>query len=190
MRLSISPNQAHNCHRVLLRDGTTLEVRPICPEDEPLLAAFHFTLSEESVYSRYFAFLDIASRINHERLTRQCSIDYDRDMAYVALMPGEADPATGERSPGRIVGVGRIAESDGSGVAEIAVIVSDAFQHHGIGSTLVRYLIDFAREKRFVGLKATLLPENGTMRQLLEHEGFTFLLDENGEVMKGQKLLK
>jgi acetyltransferase len=155
MRLSISPNQAHNCHRVLLSDGTTLEVRPICPEDEPLLAAFHFTLSEESVYSRYFAFLDIASRINHERLTRQCSIDYDRDMAYVALMPDEADPSTGERSPGGIVGVGRIAESDGSGVA---------FQHHGIGTTLVRYLIDFAREKRFVGLKATLLPENGTMR--------------------------
>ena len=66
-----------------LRDGTAVTIRPIRPEDEPLLVKFHHTLSEESVYFRYFHLMTLSHRIAHDRLTRICFIDYDREMALV-----------------------------------------------------------------------------------------------------------
>ena len=77
-------------------------IRPIRPEDEPLMVRFHATLSERSVYLRYFHLMKLEQRIAHERLTRMCFIDYDREMALVAE---RCDPATGERE---ILGVGRL----------------------------------------------------------------------------------
>src|SRR5262249_10567233 len=59
-------------------------IRPIRPEDEPLLAKFHETLSEQSVYMRYIQALKLSQRVAHERLARLCFIDYDREMALVA----------------------------------------------------------------------------------------------------------
>jgi acetyltransferase len=64
-----------------LRDGTSVTIRPIRPEDEPLMVKFHETLSEESVYMRYFHMMNLDQRTTHERLTRICFIDYDREMA-------------------------------------------------------------------------------------------------------------
>jgi acetyltransferase len=66
-----------------LQDGDPVTLRPIRPEDEPLLVEFHRTLSEESVYFRYFHLMTLSHRIAHERLTRICFIDYDREMALV-----------------------------------------------------------------------------------------------------------
>ena len=67
------------------------------PEDEPLITKFHEKLSERSVYLRYFQPLKLSTRTAHERLTRICFIDYDREMALVAE---RKDPATGETKGG------------------------------------------------------------------------------------------
>ena len=72
-----------------LKDATPVTLRPIRPEDEPLLVAFHKTLSEESVYRRYFNQLKLDQRIAHERLTRICFNDYDRELALVVENGGE-----------------------------------------------------------------------------------------------------
>ena len=76
-------------------DGTTLVLRPIRPEDEPMLVAFHGTLSERSVSLRYFHAMKLSTRVAHERLTRICFIDYDREMALVA----ERQDPRGRRRP-------------------------------------------------------------------------------------------
>ena len=190
MQLSTAVNSypAHYCYELELRDGTVLDVRPICPEGEHLLARFHFTLSDESVYRRYFGFLNIESRIRHERLTRLCCIDYRHEMAFIALTQGEVVPVTRERSPGAIVGVARLIESE-PGIAEVATVISDAFQYRGIGASLMRHLVDFAKERKLSLLTVTILPENRAMQRLLEHQGFRFKLDAENEVMKGQLAL-
>ena len=74
-----------------LKDGTAVTIRPIRPEDEPLMVRFHQTLSERSVYLRYFATLKLDQRIAHERLSRICFNDYDREMALVVE---RRDPTT------------------------------------------------------------------------------------------------
>ncbi len=85
-----------------MKDGAEVVIRPIRPEDEPLMVKFHATLSERSVYLRYFHLMNLSQRVAHERLTRICFIDYDREMALVAE---RRDPKTGERE---ILGVGRL----------------------------------------------------------------------------------
>ena len=67
-----------------MKDGNEVVIRPIRPEDEPLMVEFHEKLSERSVYLRYFQPLKLRQRTAHERLTRICFIDYDREMALVA----------------------------------------------------------------------------------------------------------
>ena len=67
-----------------MKDGADVLIRPIRPEDEPLMVKFHDTLSERSVYLRYFHLMNLPQRVAHERLTRICFIDYDREMALVA----------------------------------------------------------------------------------------------------------
>src|SRR5271165_6165803 len=96
----------------ILEDNTDVFIRPICPEDEPLMARFHATLSERSVYLRYFHMIPLDSRIDHERLARICFVDAGRETVLVAE---RRDPATGERE---ILAVGRLAKSDSAKEAE------------------------------------------------------------------------
>ena len=93
-------------------DGTQVVLRPIRPEDEPLLVKFHGTLSERSVSFRYFHAMKLTARVAHERLTRICFIDYDREMALVA---DRKNPETGEHE---IRGVGRLSKIRGTDDAE------------------------------------------------------------------------
>jgi acetyltransferase len=131
------------------------------------------------VYRRYFAPINVESRTRHERLTRLCFIDYDRQMAFVA----ERTPENG--SPGEIVGIGRVVKSHWRNEAELAAIVSDSFQHKGIGRALVRRLIDFARDEKLDLLSASVLAENRAMLKLLESEGFEFHESNGPEVLDG-----
>ena len=79
-----------------------MTIRPIRPEDEPMMVRFHEALSDRSVHFRYFHMINLSHRVAHERLTRICFIDYDREMALVAE---RTDPVTG--SP-EIIAVGRL----------------------------------------------------------------------------------
>src|SRR5438309_1244836 len=67
-----------------LKDGKTVTIRPIRPEDEPLLVMFHQILSDQSIYFRYFHIIGLKQRIDHERLSHICHIDYDKEMVLVA----------------------------------------------------------------------------------------------------------
>ena len=111
-----------------MKDGNPVTIRPIRPEDEPLMVKFHETLSDRSVYLRYFCSLSLSRRVAHERLLRICFGDYDREMALVAE---RTDPATGER---RIMAVGRMNKLHGKNEAEVAVLVSDQYQKLGLGT--------------------------------------------------------
>lgn len=141
-------------------------IRPIVPEDEPLLAKFHETLSDHSVYMRYFHILPLGNRVEHARLANICHADQDQEMVLVAE---NDDPESGER---KIIGVGRWNKFPGTSHAEMAVLVSDEFQNHGVGTELFVRLIEFARAKRLTRLFAEILPENLAMQRIVEKLGF------------------
>src|SRR5262249_6281649 len=122
-----------------MKDGTAVLIRPIRPEDEPLIAAYHTTLSEGSVYLRYFNAMKLSHRVAHERLTRICFIDYDREMALVVE---RADPVAGRS----ILAVGRLSRVRGMADAEYAMLVSDAAQGKGLGTELLARLLRIARD--------------------------------------------
>src|SRR5579872_2741545 len=109
--LAIRPYPTQYVSTCTLRDGTPIRIRPIRPEDEPVLVRFHEKLSEETVYMRYLQNLKLDRRVAHERLTRICFIDYDREMALVAV---DHDALTGAQS---IVGVGRLTKVAGANEA-------------------------------------------------------------------------
>src|SRR5580765_2982663 len=148
------------------KDGTALTIRPIRPEDEPMMVAFHQRLSERSVYFRYFHLLNLGQRTAHERLTRICFIDYDREMALVAERGG--GPSGGRE----ILGVGRLTRTHGTNDAEMALLVSDDFHHRGLGTELLRRLIDIARREKIERITADILAENRTMQRICEGLGF------------------
>lgn len=150
-----------------MRDGTPVTLRPIRPEDEPLLVQFHHTLSEESIYFRYFHLMTLGHRIAHERLTRMCFIDYDQEMALVA---DRKDPATGHHE---VLAVGRLSKSHGVNEAEFAMLVSDAHQHQGLGTELLRQLLQVGRDEALDSITAEILRENRPMQRVCEKLGFT-----------------
>lgn len=149
-----------------LKDGTPVIIRPIRPEDEPQMVKFHETLSDRSVYLRYLHTMKLSQRVSHERLTRICFIDYDREMALVVEHNKQE---TGERE---ILAVGRLQKLNGTSGAELAVLVSDAWQGKGIGPELVSRLIDIARDEKLDRIQADVLADNSVMQRILSKSGF------------------
>ena len=142
-RLAIRPYPSQYISSWTARDGTALEVRPIRPEDEPLVVAFHAMLSEQTVSMRYFHPMKLSTRVAHERLARVCFIDYDRDIA--ALWPLEANPQTGEHE---ILGIGRLCKIRGTDEAEFSLVVADRFQRLGLATMLLSRLIEIGRDEK------------------------------------------
>src|SRR5690606_23156570 len=134
-RLAIRPYPTQYVQPWTLRDGTPVNIRPIRPEDEPLLGQFHQGLSAPSVFLRYFHSLDLSQRVAHERLTRICFIDYDREMALVVT---RRHPTSDER---RIIAVGRLSKIAGTTDAEFAMLIHDDYQRQGVGTELLRRLL-------------------------------------------------
>jgi acetyltransferase len=146
--------------------GQRFNIRPIRPEDEPMMVHFHESLSAQSVFLRYFHSVDLSQRVAHERLTRICFIDFDREMVLVAV---HRDAQTGER---QIAGVGRLSKMYGGEEAEFAILISDAFQRSGLGSELLRRLLTIAREEDVDRVMAYMLPENVGMKRVVQRLGF------------------
>lgn len=172
-KLAIRPYPNQYVWDFTTRDGTEVRIRPIRPEDEPLMVEFHQPLSEHSVYMRYFRALNLDQRTAHERLTRICFIDYDREMALVAI---HTAPETGER---RIIGVGRLSKFLEGDEAEFALLVSDPFQGQGLGSELLRRLLQIAENEGVHTVMAYMLPENRGMRRIAENLGFSFAREDD-----------
>ena len=161
------------------RSGANALIRPIRPEDEPLIVAFHDRLSERTVVQRYFTALDLNARTAHERLTRICFIDYDRELAFVAEVNDPAGPVIG--------GVSRMIRQDDGGSATLAVVVADDFQGQGLGETLMHSALSAARLEGIHQVLIYFLPENVRMRSLSGKLGFA--LSEEKALIRGELTL-
>ena len=158
------------------KNKAPLLIRPIKPEDEPLMVKFHETLSEESVYNRYFSALKLSQRIAHERLTRICFNDYDREIALVA----ELKVAKGEEK--KILGVGRLSKQHALGEAEFAVLVSDEWHEQGLGTELLKRLIEIGRDEKLTKLSGQVLADNHEMHHICRKVGFKVVHDSESNM--------
>jgi acetyltransferase len=147
-----------------MKDGTPALIRPIRPEDEPAMIVFHETLSERSVYLRYFHMEKLSERVAHDRLIQKCFIDYDREMALVAVRAANGGQ--------EILAIGRLSKNAGTREAEVAVLVTDKFQRQGLGMEILRRLIAVARDEKLESIEANTLAENVAMRALAAGLGF------------------
>jgi acetyltransferase len=181
-RLAIRPYPTQYIGEFTLKNGARVTIRPIRPEDEPMMVHFHETLSDRSVYFRYFHIIKLGMRVSHERLTRICFIDYDRDMALVV---------EGHGADGRpcILAVGRLTRQRGTDDGEFAILVSDSLQGHGLGTELLRRIVQVGRDVELARITADILPENRDMQRVAEKVGFTCRLDAEGGVVKAELTL-
>jgi len=148
----------------VMPDGTRLDVRPVRPEDAELERDFVASLSEQT---RYFRFFYRLHQLTPAMLARFTQVDYDRELALLALAPDPASP-TGEK----IVGISRyIANYDGES-AEFAVVVTDTWQNRGIGRMLMERIIACARQRGFKRLEGVVLRANRAMLNFSTQLGF------------------
>jgi acetyltransferase len=183
-RLAIRPYPTRYVAPWKLKSGGSITIRPIRPEDEPLLVKFHETLSEESVYHRYFNQIKLDQRIAHERLTRICFNDYDREIALVAERKGS------KGGPPEIIGVGRLSKAHGRNDAEFALLVSDESQRQGLGTELLKRLVQVGRDEKVGRITAIILADNLGMQQVSKKVGFTLEHDSSGRDFKAEYILK
>jgi acetyltransferase len=162
------------------KTGEKMLIRPIRPEDEPLIVALHDCLSERTVVQRYFTALALTARTAHERMTRICFIDYDRELALVA----EVVNAHGGKE---IAGVSRMVRQEDGKSATLAVVVADDYQGKGLGETLMRRALAAASSEGVGRVLVHFLPENGRMSDIARKLGFA-LTEENG-LIRGELTL-
>ncbi len=161
-------------------DGRRLMIRPIQPEDEPLLKQFHETLSPQSVYARYAQALSLSQRTIHERLARLCFIDYDRQIALVAF--DENQPES------HLIGVARLIKLHGTRDAEFAVIISDANQRLGLGSQFMSQLVTIGRDEKLKRIVGQISANNRAMLTICQRLGFQ-LADSTDRTTRHVKLV-
>jgi alcohol dehydrogenase len=167
---AVRPYPSQYVSQFTMKDGTEVTLRPIRPEDEPLMVKFHETLSDRSVYMRYFSSLSLSSRVSHERLVRICFVDYDRVMALVV---DHKDAATGQH---RIMGVGRLIKLHAKNEAEVAILVSDQWQKQGLGIELLRRTVQIARDEKLCSVSAEMLRDNFAVQNIFKKVGFRLRL--------------
>jgi acetyltransferase len=155
-----------------LRDGRTVILRPIKPEDEPLWLEMFKNFSEESIRYRFF---QIIKDTPHETRVRYCNIDYDREIAIV--------PELTENGQKKILGVVRVGiEPDGK-KGEIAFIVADPWQGLGLGTKMVDYVLEICKDMKLREIYAIMLNDNYRAIDLLRKMGFRIKDLNDGTVM-------
>ena len=164
-----------------LHAGTIVTIRPIRPEDDSKLVAFHQNLSDESVYLRYAGVVRLSQRIMHDRVSRLCFVEYGREMALVA------EKEATESLSSEIIAVARLSRVPGTGDAEYSILVTDQYQHQGLGTEISRRLMDVAHDWRLERIVAEVLPQNRTMQRTFKTLGFNLYSD--GGSVRATKVL-
>ena len=160
--LNLSPRYPEELEETMaLNDGSPVVVRPIRVTDEPLLREFHYQLSEETVYRRYRRPI---KALPHRERWRLVNIDYDREMAIVVLLRGEARD--------ELLGVGRYYVDEETRIAELAFTVRDDWHDRGIGSLLMSTLLKVARDHDLTGVEAHTQHDNHRMVTIMMRSGF------------------
>ena len=170
-RLAVRPYPLKYVKTWQAKDGTELLIRPIRPEDEPMMVEYHKRISERSVYLRYLHPLALDQRISHERLARICYNDYDRELALVAEY---TNPKSGQKE---IVGVGRLSKIFGTEDGEYSMMLIDAFHGKGLGTEFLRILIQIGRDEKLKRITAYISPENHAMQAISKKLNFSLLRD-------------
>ena len=183
-RPAIRPYPIQYVSSWVMKNGETVTIRPIRAEDEPLMIKFHERLSDRSVYLRYFQGMALDQRTTHDRLTRICFIDYDREIALVAE---RRDPHTEER---RIIALGNLAKMHRGNDGEIAAITSDDCQGRGLGGEMMRRLLRVARDENLERIIGTTLPENTQMCAMLKRLGFRISVHLEDNIVEAELLLR
>ncbi|MGI8645937.1 MAG: GNAT family N-acetyltransferase [Nocardioides sp.] len=165
--MTISAPPRHWEADVLLRDGRTAHIRPVRPEDEPLMVEFYSRVSDQSKYYRFFAAMPELSEKDLHRFT---NVDHVDRVALVMLLGGE------------MIAVGRY-ERTAPGEAEVAFLVEDKHQGRGIGQLLLEHLAQAGRERGLERFVAEVLPDNQAMIRTFREAGYRVASDYDQGVM-------
>jgi acetyltransferase len=160
-RLAIRPYPRELEEHVILKNGLPALFRPILPEDEPLLKAFILKVTKEDLYYRYFSEIN---EFTHEDLANMTQIDYDREMAFVAVRT--------ENEESEIIGVTRTVSDPDNIDAEFSVLVRSDLKGLGLGRRLLDKMIDYAAEHGLQRLTGITMPNNRGMITLAKKLGF------------------
>ncbi|BCN26105.1 bifunctional acetate--CoA ligase family protein/GNAT family N-acetyltransferase [Vibrio alfacsensis] len=160
-RLAIRPFPAEFVETVTLRDGQPILLRPILPEDEPIHAQFINSVSKEDLYNRFFS--DVGE-FNHEALANLTQIDYDREMAFVAVAFDDNGPS--------IIGVSRALITPDNSDAEFAILVRSDLKGKGLGKVLMQKIISYCKIKGTAQMSGMTMPTNRGMLSLAQSLGF------------------
>ena len=166
--LAILPYPASIEQEWPLKGGVLATVRPIRPDDADMLQTFVRGLSQES---RYFRFASAINELPARVLSRFTLIDYDREMALVAVVK-TAGPGEGEESE-RMIGVSRIVTNPDGTSCEFSLVVADDFKGQGLGSRLMAAIIEQARSKGLEEIMGLILANNSGMLRLMTSLGFS-----------------
>ena len=156
-RLAIRPYPKEYEQQCQLKDGKHILLRPILPEDEPAHKTFISHVSEDDLYKRFFSEV---SEFNHEALAKFTQIDYDREMAFVAV------------DNGMIIGVARALSDTDNKEAEFAILVRSDMKGMGLGGILMTKLINYAKQRGLYTLTGMTMPTNRGMITLAQKMGF------------------
>ncbi len=162
----IRPYPSQYISEVTLPNNETITLRPIRPEDEPLVIAFHKELSKETVRARYFEEMSLEERTSHERMIRICHTDYDREIPLLA------------EKEGKMLGALRLAKTPLTTDADIKIIIHDSAQKKGIGSKLLESALKIAKHEQIHSIHVQVLKNNVAMKKMLERVGFSLTPSE------------
>lgn len=162
-KLAIRPYPVEFEELMTLRDGSCVLIRPILPEDEPDHAAFIRRVSKDDLYKRFFS--DVGE-FNHEALANLTQIDYDREMAFVAVTADTPEQP-------EIIGVSRALINPDNTDAEFAVLIQSDLKGNGLGKILLNKVIEYCRSKGTLQLSGMTMPTNRGMLTLAQKLGFT-----------------
>ncbi len=166
--LVISPYPEKYVKHLVLNDGREVIFRPIRQEDEPMEAEMFKTLSDQSLYFRFFGYVP---KVTHEFLTRMTHIDYDREMAIIAEVEEEGKKY--------IAGVVRLIAEAWGETAEFAILIADPWQGLGLGGRMMDYMLEIARDRGIQKVYASVLRSNSHMIKMFKARGFSLEADDN-----------
>jgi GNAT superfamily N-acetyltransferase len=156
---------SHYRETAALRDGTPVVIRAIRPDDRAALREGFAHLSERTVYHRFF---QPRRGLTDAELTYLTELDFHDHLGLIVELAGPG--------PGRLVGVGRairVLRPEGAERAEVAFVVADELQGHGVGTLLLEHLARMARRVGYRGFEAEVLPDNRLMLEVFEHSGLS-----------------
>ncbi|MHC4060363.1 MAG: GNAT family N-acetyltransferase [Planctomycetota bacterium] len=154
-----------------MNDGTQLFFRPVKPTDEPALSEMLYSLSEESVRKRYMAH---TMTFPHKDVQQLTNIDYRQDISIVGTVPGV--------SGDQIVAIAQYFLDPKTQSAEVAFIVQDEWQQKGMGTFLLDYITQIARQRGLRRFYAKVLPSNKPMLAIFHNSGYKVNTEFDGEV--------